>query len=138
MKAACDYAAPKGIMLGLEDHSGVSQSADVCLEIMHRVNHPYAGINLDITHFIPSATQDSYAQIAACLPYATVSHIRDHFDDHAPIDMDRVWKMYAEAGHKGYMSLEYEPAPNATEPIDTAIPRAIEQIRALNRKYSSI
>src|SRR5450631_818232 len=67
MKTACDYAAPKGIMLGLEDHSGVSQSADVCLEIMHRVNSPYAGINLDITHFIPSATQDQYAQIAACI-----------------------------------------------------------------------
>ena len=108
MKAACDYAAPKGIRIGLEDHSGVSQTADVCLEIMHRVNSPYAGINLDITHFIPSATQDSYAQIAACLPYATVSHIRDHFDDKTPIDMDRVWKMYADAGHKGYMALEYE------------------------------
>jgi sugar phosphate isomerase/epimerase len=138
MKAACDYAAPKGIMLGLEDHSGVSQSADVCLEIMHRVNHPYAGINLDITHFIPSAAQDGYAQIAACIPYATVSHIRDHFDDHTPIDMDRVWKMYADAGHKGYMALEYEGDAKGGETAEAGVPRNIARIRELCRKYSSV
>jgi sugar phosphate isomerase/epimerase len=138
MKVACDYAAPKGIRLGLEDHSGVSQSADVCLEIMHRVNSPFAGINLDITHFIPSATQDSYAQIAACLPYATVSHIRDRFDDKSPIDMDRVWKLYADAGHKGYMSLEYEGEFEGGEPFETGIPRVLAEIKTLCRKYSSV
>jgi len=138
MKAACDYAAPKGIMLGLEDHSGVSQSADVCLEIMHRVNSPYAGINLDITHFIPSATQDQYAQIAACIPYATVSHIRDRFDDKTPIDMDRVWKMYAEAGHKGYMALEYEGDSQGGETAEVGIPKGLARIRELCAKYSSV
>jgi sugar phosphate isomerase/epimerase len=138
MKAACDYAAPKGIVLGLEDHSGVSQSADVCLEIMHRVNSPYARINLDITHFTPSPTQDQYAQIAACIPYASVSHVRDRFDDKSQIDMDRVWKMYAEAGHKGYMALEYEGDSAGGETAETGVPKNIVQIRELCRKYSSV
>lgn len=138
MKAACDYAAPKGIMLGLEDHSGVSQSADVCLEIMHRVNSPYAGINLDITHFIPSATQDSYAQIAACIPYATVSHIREVFDDQTPIDMDRVWKMYADAGHKGYMCLEYEADARGGVTVEEGVPRSLKRIHELCGKYSTV
>ena len=71
MKAACDYSGERGIMLGLEDHDGVTQSADRCLEIMQRVNSPFAGINLDITNFIDTPTQDAYAQIAVCLPYAT-------------------------------------------------------------------
>ncbi|MGH9639153.1 MAG: sugar phosphate isomerase/epimerase family protein, partial [Bryobacteraceae bacterium] len=35
MKPACDYAGKKGIILGIEDHSGVTQRADTCLEIMH-------------------------------------------------------------------------------------------------------
>jgi sugar phosphate isomerase/epimerase len=137
MKAACDYAGPKGIMLGLEDHSGVSQTAEVCLEIMHRVDSPYAGINLDITHFIPSTTQDSYAQIAACLPYATVSHIRDKFDDGTPIDMDRVWRMYADAGHKGAMSVEYEGGPHG-DPASIGLPKLLAKVRELCRKYSSV
>jgi sugar phosphate isomerase/epimerase len=105
---------------------------------MQRLNSPYAGINLDITHFIPSATQDGYAQIAACIPYATVSHIRDHFDDKTPIDMDRVWKMYAQAGHKGYMSLEYEGDANAGGTAEAGVPKGIAQIRELCRKYSSV
>ena len=139
MKAACDYAAPKGIRLGLEDHSGVSQSAEVCLEIMHRVDSPFAGINLDITHFIPTPTQDPYAQIAACIPYATVSHIRDRFDDGSPIDMDRVWKMYADAGHKGYMALEYEgDARGGGEPAVAGVPKQIAKIRELCTKYSTV
>jgi len=137
MKAAADYSAGKGIMLGLEDHSGVSQTADVCLEIMHRVNSPYAGINLDITHFIPTASQDSYAQIAACIPYATVSHIREKFDDGTPIDMDRVWKLYADAGHKGAMSIEYEGGPQ-DDPAVIGVPKLVAKVRELCHKYSTV
>lgn len=134
MKPACDYSGAKGITLGIEDHSGVTQEADVCLEIMHRVNSPYAGINLDITHFVPTATQDSYAQIASCIPYATNTHIRDKFDDGTPIDMDRVWQLFAKAGFKGFMSAEYE----GKEDPATGVPKLIGKIRALCSKYSTV
>ena len=133
MKSACDYAGKKGIALGIEDHSGVTQNSDVCLEIMRRVDSPYAGINLDITHFIPTASEDPYAQIKACVPYATHTHIRDHFDDGTPIDMDRVWKMFHDGGYKGFMSVEYE---DKEEPM-TGIPKLMQKVKALCRKYSS-
>ncbi|MGH9406022.1 MAG: sugar phosphate isomerase/epimerase family protein [Terriglobia bacterium] len=134
MKAASDYSGKKGIMLGVEDHSGVTQNADTCLEIMHRVNSPYAGINLDITHFIPTGTQDAYAQIEACIPYATNTHIRDVFDDQTPIDLDRVWRMFARAGFKGYMSAEYE---GREDPM-TGVPKLIAKIEKLCKKYSTV
>jgi sugar phosphate isomerase/epimerase len=134
MKAASDYSGKKGIMIGVEDHSGISQNAPACLEIMRRVDSPYAGINLDITHFIPTAAEDAYAQIAACIPYATNTHIRDHFDDGTPIDMDRVWRLFAQAGHKGYMSAEYE---GREDPM-TGVPKLIAKIRTLCEKYSSV
>jgi sugar phosphate isomerase/epimerase len=133
MKAAVDYSGKKGIMLGLEDHNGVTQRADVCLEIMQRVNSPYAGINLDVTNFIPTSTQDVYAQIAACIPYATNTHIRDRFEyNQSPVDLDRVWKLFANAGFKGYMSAEYE-GPDS----DIGVPKLIAQIRTLCQKYST-
>jgi sugar phosphate isomerase/epimerase len=132
MKAAADYSGKKGIMIGLEDHVGVSQSADVCLEIMHRVNSPYAGINIDISHFVPTPTQDSYAQIAACIPYATNTHIRNTFDDGSMIDMDRVWKLFANAGFKGFMSYEGE------EMNKPGIPAQIAEIQHLCKKYSTV
>ena len=134
MKPACDYAGKKGITLGIEDHSGVTQSASVCLDIMRRVDSPYAGINLDITHFVPTPGQDAYTQIESCIPYATHTHIRDVFDDQQPIDLDRVWQMFAKAGYKGYMSAEYE---GKEDPI-TGIPKLIQRIKALDKKYSSV
>ena len=133
MKPAVEYASKKGITLGIEDHAGVTQSADVCLEIMRRVDSPYAGINLDITHFIPTGAEDPYAQIKACIPYATNTHIRDHFDDGTPIDMDRVWSMFRDAGYKGYMSVEYE---GKEDPM-TGVPKLINKIKALCQKYST-
>ncbi len=134
LKAAADYSGKRGIMLGLEDHSGVTQRADVCLEIMHRVNSPYAGINLDVTNFIPTPTQDVYAQIEACIPYATNTHIRDRFEyDQSPVDLDRVWRLFAQAGFKGYMSAEYE-GPDS----DTGVPKLVAQIRSLCQQYSSV
>ncbi len=139
MKVACDYSGKKGITLGLEDHEGVTQTSDVCLEIMQRVDSPYAGINLDITNFIATPTQDAYAQIAACLPYATGNiHIRDHFYDHNPVDMDRVWQMFAQAGHQGYVSAEYEVSFSDSLPPSTGVPKLIETIKTLCRKYSSV
>jgi sugar phosphate isomerase/epimerase len=138
MKAACDYSGRKGITLGVEDHEGVTQNSDRCLEIMQRVNSPYAGINLDITNFISTPAQDAYAQIAACIPYATHIHIRDHFYDHTPVDMDRVWRIFAQAGHQGYVSAEYEASFPDSLPSSTGVPKLMEEIRMLCKKYSSV
>lgn len=134
LKPACDYSGRKGITLGIEDHEGITQHADACLEIMHRVDSPYAGINLDISNFKASSPEDQYRQIKACVPYATHTHIRDHFENnHAPIDMDRVWRLFAEGGYRGFMSVEYEGKEDAM----TAVPKLVEKVRALCRKYST-
>lgn len=137
MKSAVEYSAGKGISLSLENNRGVTQNADTCLEVIHRVDSPYAGITLDITHFVPTPSQDAYSQIAACIPYATNAHILDRFDDEAPIDLERIWKLFTQAGFKGYMSLEFDPRPGAEDTSDTEIRRMISEIRALCRKYSS-
>jgi sugar phosphate isomerase/epimerase len=134
MKPACDYSGKKGITLGIEDHEGVTQDADVCLEIMHRVDSPYAGINLDITNFVATPSADAYAQIKACLPYATHCHVRDHFPDGTPVDLERVWRLFAEAGYKGYMSAEYEGKEDAM----TGVPKLMDKIKTLCRKYSTV
>lgn len=138
MKAACDYSGPKGITLGVEDHEGLTQSADLCLEIMQRVNSPYAGINLDITNFLATPAQDPYVQITACIPYASHIHIRDHFYDHTPVDMDRVWKIFAKAGYKGYVSAEYEASFPDSLPPATGVPKLVAEIQDLCKKYSSV
>lgn len=135
MKAASDYAGKRGITLGLEDHSGITQQAETILEIIHGVDSAFARINLDITHFLPTAKADGYAQIEACIPYASMTHIRYRFDSGDLLDLDRVWQMFAKAGYKGYMSAEYE---NEKEDAITGVPRLIGDMRKLCRTYSSV
>ena len=130
MKPACEYAAQKGITLGIEDHHGITSKASTILEILRRVDSPYAGINLDVSNF----AEDPYPQIEACIPYATHTHIRDVFSESGqPIDLDRVFQMFARGGYKGYMSAEYE---GAEDPI-TGVPKLVSKIQVLCKKYSS-
>jgi sugar phosphate isomerase/epimerase len=131
MKAACDYAGKKGITLGLESHGGITARASTVVEILRRVDSPFAGMTLDISHF----AEDPYAQIEAVIPYATQTHIKERFSsNNQSIDLERVFQRFAQAGYKGYMSAEYE---GDEDPL-TGVPKLIEQIRGLCRKYSSV
>ncbi len=138
MKEATDYAGRKGIVLGLENQRGVTETADRCLEIVHRVDSPFAGINLDITHFVPTPTQDNYQQIAACIPVATHTHIRGGmFDDGTVIDLNRIWTSFAREGYRGYMSVEYESQGKSAAQINNEVPKLMQEDIQLCRTYSA-
>jgi len=134
LKAACEYAGKKGITLGVENHEGITQNADVCMELVHKIDSPYFGINLDITNFIATPQADAYAQIEATVPYATHTHIRDVFANGRAVDLDRVWPLFARANYKGFMSAEYE----GEEDPSTGVPKLVEKVKTLCRKYSSV
>ncbi len=130
MKPGADYSGAKGITLGIESHGGITSRAENILEILRLVDSPYAGCNLDITHF----KEDDYRQIEMCVPYATHAHIRDHFDSGEAIDFDRVWQMFVKGKYNGYMSAEYE----GKEDCLTGVPKLVEKIKAACRKYSIV
>ena len=101
------------------------------IEILRRVGSPYAGCNLDISNF----QDDPYTQIEACIPYATHTHIRDFYGQaRKPLDLERVWKLFAQGGYKGFMSAEYE----GDEDAKTGVPKLLAKIKALNKKYSTV
>ncbi|MFZ0960993.1 MAG: sugar phosphate isomerase/epimerase family protein [Terriglobia bacterium] len=131
MKPACDYAAQKGITLGIESHGGITSRAANILAILRRVNSPYAGCNLDISNF----QEDPYSQVEALIPYATHTHIRDWYGkQRQPLDLDRMWQMFAQGGYQGFMSVEYE----GDEDANTGVPKLVEKVKTLCRKYSTV
>jgi sugar phosphate isomerase/epimerase len=134
MKPAVDYASKRGITLGMESHHGITARASTILEVLHSVDSPYAGVNLDISNFEAKTDEDMYTDIQACIPYATHAHIRDVFTTtKRPIDLDRVWRLFAAGGYKGYMSAEYE---GEEDPM-TGVPKLMSKIKTLCRKYST-
>ncbi len=131
MKPACDYAAQKGIIIGIESHGGITSKAANIVAILKKVDSPFAGCNLDISNF----QEDPYEQIETCLPYATHAHIRDFYGEaRKPLDLDRVWQLFVKAGYRGYMSAEYEGAEDAM----TGVPKLIDKIKALCSRYSRL
>jgi sugar phosphate isomerase/epimerase len=129
MKPACEYAAKKGVILGIETHYGLSIQPGKVVEILRRVDSPYAGCNLDISNF----RDNPYQHIEACIPFATHVHVRDFYGEHkAPLDLDRVWQIFARSRYKGYMSAEYE---GQEDPM-TGVPKLVGKIKVLCRKYS--
>lgn len=110
MKAACEYAGKKGITLGIETHMGLTVKAANVIEILRRVDSPFAGCTLDISNW----RENPYEQIEMCLPYATNAHIRDFWGERkTPLDLDRVWQMFVKSGYQGYLCAEYEGEEDA-------------------------
>jgi sugar phosphate isomerase/epimerase len=137
MKAVCEYSATKGITLGVETHGGIALKGEPSIELIRRVDSPYAGLSLDIQHLTgdPDSDEERYKQIEACVPYTTQTHITDRFDNHRPIDLERVWQIFSKNGFRGYMSLEYN---DSAGDVLAGAPRMIEQMKKLSKKYSSV
>ena len=133
LKPAGEYAGSKGIILGLENHGGVTEKAETILQIVKAVDSPWVGINLDTGNF----NRNAYAQIAQCLPYAVNCQfkvdIKDEQGQVQQADWDRLVKMFAQSGYRGYFALEYE----AKEDAKKAVPPLTRELGKLIRKYSA-
>jgi sugar phosphate isomerase/epimerase len=132
LKRSADYAGEKGVILGLENHGGITLRAKRIIEIVEAVDHPFVGINLDTGNF----RDEPYEQIEMCIPYAVNSQYKVHIRDGektSDSDWERITKMFGDAGYKGYISLEYE----AEEDPFKAVPRHLKTMNALAKKYSS-
>ncbi len=128
---AADYAASRAVILGIENHGGITLNADRIIQIVEGVDHPAVRVNLDTGNF----RSRPYEQIAELIPYAANSQfkVEMHLDGggNEDSDWDRIVKMMADGGYRGYMALEYE----ASEDPAVAVPRHLKTLNALKEKY---
>ena len=109
IKEALDYAAERGIMLGLENHGGITARAADHLAICDAVGeHPWFGINLDTGNYRTNA----YEELAMAAPRTVnVQYKVEVFQNDGTkilADMERVKNILVEANYKGWIALEYE------------------------------
>jgi len=121
----------KGIILGLENHGGITERADTVIKIVKAVDSPWVGINLDTGNF----SKNAYKQIEMCLPYAVNSQFKTNIragedGKQSRADWDRIVKMFAASGYKGYFALEYEEQDDAK----VAVPKYTRELNALVQK----
>jgi len=128
-----EYAGKHGVILGLENHGGITARAERIVQIVKKVDSPWVAVNLDTGNF----DSDAYQQIAQILPYAAnvqfKTEIRVEQGKREESDWDRLTKMLADGGYRGYMALEYE----AKEDPKKTMAALLTKLNVLARKYSA-
>jgi sugar phosphate isomerase/epimerase len=123
-----NYAAQRGVFLALENHGGITATAEQLLRIVQRVKEsPWFGVNFDGGNF---ASADPYAELERIAPYAVNAQIKacvKRNGQKEPADLARIVGILKDAGYRGYVVLEYEEDEDPFK----AIPPLIDRLRTL-------
>lgn len=125
---ACKYALDRGVILALENHGGVTATAEGLLDIVKQVQSPAFGINFDSGNF--HSGNDPYQELEQIAPYAVNAQIKVEMQvagKKMDADLPRIVRILREANYSGWVALEYE---GAEEPLE-AIPRWLKQLKPL-------
>lgn len=126
IRECADLAAQRGVLLALENHHGVTSTAEQVLAIVGAVKSEWVGVNLDTGNF---RTEDPYADIAKLAPYAVTTHFKTEITPSSgakeKADPKRIVGILRDAGYRGYLTLEYEAADDPK----TAVPQVIRSLK---------
>lgn len=126
IEECCQYAGTKGVFLALENHGGLTSTPDGILALVHEVNSPWFGVNLDTGNF---HTDDVYGDLAKLALYALNVQVKVVIKpadaEKQPTDFKRLAGILRDAGYRGYIVLEYEEADDPR----SACPNYVEQLR---------
>jgi sugar phosphate isomerase/epimerase len=128
IEECCQYASQRGVFLALENHGGLSATADGLLAIVRAVRSPWFGVNLDTGNF---HSTDPYAELARVAPYAITVQVKTEVSPGGgpkrPADLAMIIRILQHVGYRGYIALEYE----AAEDPNLAVPKHLQELRKL-------
>ncbi|MEZ4875023.1 MAG: sugar phosphate isomerase/epimerase family protein [Flavobacteriaceae bacterium] len=134
LKALCEYAAPKGVNIIVENHGGMSSNADLLTQVMKEVNMPNCGTLPDFGNFClkreggarwgaPCVEEyDRYQGVEKLIPFAkgvsAKSYAFDANGDETTIDYYKLFDIVKKSDFDGFVGIEFEgPEEDPTEGI---------------------
>lgn len=124
------YAEAQGVTLALENHGGLTATAEKTLRFVQALKSDYFGLLLDCANF----SDQHYRQIEMLAPHAVNVHAKTHYRTpqgaFVELDYERIVAILKQSGYRGYLSIEYE----YTDPPAQAIPRFARKLLALKEK----
>ncbi|REK12271.1 MAG: sugar phosphate isomerase/epimerase [Planctomycetota bacterium] len=126
IEECCQYAGEHGVYLALENHGGLTTTADGLLALVRDVQSPWFGVNLDTGNF---RSADPYADLARLAPYAVNVQVKVSIHPEGgkrqQADFSRLAQIVGDAGYRGYIVLEFEEREDPRE----ACPRYMDELR---------
>lgn len=128
-------AREAGVILGLENHWGLSRTPEGLLRIVNAIDSPWLRVLLDTGNFL----EEPYDKLKRCAPQTVFVQAKTYFGGGLwytlDLDYDRIARILHEANYRGYISLEFE----GNEDYQTALPKSLELLRgAFSRSESDI
>ena len=138
----CDYAAPKGLMIGMETDSNMLPTAAIGVAILDRIDRPDSlGFNYDPGNVVYYTGADPIEDIRIALPRMVHFHFKDKiggkdvFNFPPPgdgeLDMSRLLELCADAGYSGPISAEVEFDENGWPDYDACLAAAHKSVANL-------
>jgi len=131
LKECVDYAKPRGIIVALENHGGITSTAEDTISLITSVDSEWLGANLDTGNY----QQDPYGSLAKTAPYAVTCHAKVEMPSEkgkVEANVERIVKILEDVGYKGYLSIEYE---SAEDPM-TSVPKFAAKLRNAVKQVS--
>lgn len=126
MEECCQYAGEHGVFLALENHGGLTATADGMLRLVEDVKSPWFGVNMDTGNF---HTDDVYGDLAKIAPYSINVQVKVVISGSdrkkQPTNYKRLAEILTDVGYRGYIVLEYEEAGDPREEC----PKFLDELR---------
>ncbi|MFK7738537.1 MAG: sugar phosphate isomerase/epimerase family protein [Pirellulaceae bacterium] len=128
--ASCaEHGEKFGVVVGVQNHGDMLQSADEVLRILGMVNSQWLGTIVDTGFFL---TPDPYVDIARVTPHAVNWQVKELLSDRKgpKIDMQRLVKIIHASNYRGYVPVETLPVDGEEDEYD-ALARVPELLTSL-------
>jgi sugar phosphate isomerase/epimerase len=134
-----DYAEKYNINVLVENHGGLSSDPKWLTSVMKAADHKYVGTLPDFGNFKISESEhyDYYRGIEELMPYArAVSAKSIDFNSqgiHTTFDYERVMRIVADSGYRGFVGIEYEGEHLSEQ---RGIEYTLAQLKDIRRQFS--
>lgn len=116
-------AREKGVVMALENHWGLTSSAEGVLRIVDAVDSPWLQVLADTGNF-PDQT---YSQLEALAPKTILVSAKTYYGGgewySLDLDYERIAGIFQDAGFQGYVTLEFEGTAEAAASIRKSLTR---------------
>ena len=131
-KECAAFGAQHGVIIGIQNHGDMLQTADQCIKVVKAVNSKWAGLILDTGNF---RVADPYADIAAVIPYTVNWQMKESvFGNTSEVKTDfiRLMKIIKKSGYRGYVPVETLKLVGKVRPYDpfVLVPQILKELQA--------
>ena len=127
LKECARYGEERGVIVALENHGGITATADQTLRLLEAVESDWLGINLDCGNY----SQDPYAEMAQTAPHAVTAHAKVTARNEK-LDYRKIIEVLYHAGFRGYLNVEYEEKEDPFVAVPAFVKELQDALRSVN------